>query len=396
MHRLFLLVPFLVGSCALRAASPTAPQNASTSPLEPVASSTPAAAKAEAPSTEESESETDDQPVVEEAESREPAADGAPDGPRYTEDLSDEDLQEKWKSAPEALGCISIGFADEGRLINAEQFPPGDDWIVVSPGQTWATPETVSYVAAAIRNVRARHPHAPRLRVNQMSAREGGYLRPHKSHQSGRDVDLGFYYPTEEPVRVREREKRIDVALNWELVKSLVTLTDVQMILVDRRVQKVLYEYALRTGEDKDWLDSLFRSEKPLVQHARRHRDHFHVRFYSPRSQELGRRVAPLLAQRPEQNVATHRVRKGDTLGGIARRYGSSVESLRKVNHMRGSFLRLSQVLRVPLKGPCTRCPVPPPLVVPPRRLPPAAQAEEVAGSAPKSDRAGATVLGRP
>jgi hypothetical protein len=38
---------------------------------------------------------------------------------------------------------------------------------------------------------------------------------------------------------------------------------------------------------------------------------------------------------------------------------------------MNGSFLRIAQVLRVPLLGPCTRCPVPPPVVVPPRRLPP-------------------------
>ena len=58
--------------------------------------------------------------------------------------------------------------------------------------------------------LKARFPDAYPLRVNQLSAREGGWLRPHKSHQNGRDVDLGFYYPTEEPVRVRERERYID------------------------------------------------------------------------------------------------------------------------------------------------------------------------------------------
>ncbi|HVE84495.1 MAG TPA: LysM peptidoglycan-binding domain-containing protein, partial [Myxococcales bacterium] len=157
----------------------------------------------------------------------------------------------------------------------------------------------------------------------------------------------------------------------WALLKALVTQTDVQMVLLDRRVQKVLYDFALRSGEDKGWLDSLFNGSEPLVKHARRHRDHLHVRFFNPRAQELGRRVAPLLAMRPEQNVRMHRVKRGDTLGGIAARYGSSVALLRKANGLRGNMLHLSQVLQVPLQGPCSRCPVPPPVVVPGRRLPP-------------------------
>jgi LysM repeat protein len=95
------------------------------------------------------------------------------------------------------------------------------------------------------------------------------------------------------------------------------------------------------------------------------------VRFFNPRAQELGRRVAPLLAQRPEQNIALHRVRKGDTLGALARHYGSSVKAIQKANHMTRTALRLSQVLKIPLHGPCTHCPVPPPLLIPPRHLSP-------------------------
>jgi len=145
----------------------------------------------------------------------------------------------------------------------------------------------------------------------------------------------------------------------------------VEFILVDRRVQKVLYEYALRAGEDKAWLDSLFRAgSSALLQHVRGHRDHFHVRFFSARAQELGWRVAPFLAQRPDQNRLMYRVRGGDTLSGLAHRYGSSVAAIQKVNHLTGTLLHLSQVLQIPLRGPCTQCPVPAPVVVPPRRVP--------------------------
>lgn len=298
-------------------------------------------------------------------------------GLRYSTDLSDEALYQLWTKTPESLGSISMGFADEGRLINGVPFPRGEgvDWTVVSPHKAFATATTVDQVLVAIKKVRELFPNAPALRVNNMSGPEGGHLRPHKSHQSGRDVDLAFYYPTADVIRTRARENVIDVALNWQLVRALVTLTDVEVIWVDYRVQKVLYEHALTIGENREWLDSLFNAgPSSLIKHAKRHRDHFHVRFYDGRAQELGRRIAPLLASRQDQNLVMVRVKNGDTLGHIASRYNSGVSVIQKANRMRGSFLRVGQVLRVPLRGPCTRCPVPPAVVVPPRRLPPPEQ----------------------
>ena len=119
--------------------------------------------------------------------------------------------------------------------------------------------------------------------------------------------------------------------------------------------------------------------KSPLVRHARRHRDHFHVRFFAGRSQELGRRIQPLLARQPEQNLVIHRVQKGDTLGGLATRFNSSVKLIQKANGLSSTSLRVGRTLNIPLRGPCTNCPIPPPLIVPPRCLPP--------GLPPKSRR---------
>jgi hypothetical protein len=159
--------------------------------------------------------------------------------------------------------------------------------------------------------------------------------------------------------------------------------SDVQVILVDRGIQKVLRDWALAHGEAQDWLDGIFHGKGALVQHARRHRDHFHVRFFAPRSQELGRRIQPLLALRPEQNVAFHKVKRGQTLGHIAKLYGTSVPALMRANHMRRTFLRAGQRLTVPLHKPCTQCPLPPPVVVPARHLPPTTTAS---AATPTSD----------
>ncbi|MCP3061410.1 penicillin-insensitive murein endopeptidase [Myxococcus sp. K38C18041901] len=303
-----------------------------------------------------------------------------PTGPLYTADLSDEELARRWKDDTASLGSMAVGFAHSGRLVNSVQFPKGEgaDWLVVQPEIAWGTQESIDYLIAAIREVRARFPEAPPIRVNGISNKEGGYKRPHKSHQNGRDVDVGFYYPTVDPIREREREKYINVPLNWAFIRAVVTKTDIQLILVDKRVQKVLYDYALSAGEDKVWLDSLFHPAG-IIRHARRHRDHFHLRFHNPKAQELGRRVQPLLSLQPEHNVTTHRIRSGDTLGGIALRYNSTVALIRKANRMKNNFLRAGQRLAVPLRGPCTHCPVPPPFVLPPRTLPPEPKAPLVA-----------------
>ncbi|QSQ18881.1 penicillin-insensitive murein endopeptidase [Pyxidicoccus parkwayensis] len=376
-------------SDAPRAEAPPAPAPTPAPAVEspaPVATAPASAPEGSCPlSAEDAEGEDDDAAEVadgeaggdagDDGESPEAVASGeVPTGPVYSADISDEDLARRWKNEIGTLGSMAVGFVQSGRLVNGKRFPNGPEWIVVSPEVAWATEETIDYLTTAIREVRAKYPEAPPLRVNGISNKEGGYLRPHKSHQNGRDVDVGFYYPTVDPIREREREKYINVPLNWALLRALITKTDVQMVLVDKRVRQVIYNYALSIGEDKAWLDSLFNDgPNGVIRHARRHRDHFHVRFHNPRAQELGRRVQPLLALQPEYNVTTHKIRNGDTLGGIALKYNSTIAMIKKANRMRNNFLRAGQRLSVPLRGPCTHCPVPPPFLLPPRRLPPEA-----------------------
>ena len=297
-------------------------------------------------------------------------------GLHYTAELTDEALLKGWVDDLPSLGSISVGFAEAGRLINGVQLPTGSEWVAVVPEFAWGTQETVDSLMLVTRAVHEKTPSTPPLRVNHIGKKEGGYLRPHHSHQSGRDVDIGFYYRDGiDPGAVKiPREKAMDLPANWALIRALATGTDTQLILFDYRVQKVLYDYALSVGEDHAWLDSLFHAgASSLLQHARRHRDHFHVRFYSARSQELGWRVQPLLARRAGENVVIHRVKPGDTLGHLALHYGSAVKMIQKANGLTGTQLRVGRTLNVPLRGPCTQCPLPAQVVLPPRRLPPMA-----------------------
>lgn len=298
----------------------------------------------------------------------------ADEKPRYSADLVQVELERRFNKDIVSLGSIAVGFADAGRLINAVHVGHSDAWQLVVPDMAYGTQETVDYLHACAQQVHQQFPMVAPLRINHIGKKDGGYIRPHKSHQNGRDVDIGFFYKNNQNPGSGRRVNRIphmDMGPNWAFVRSVMTQTDVQVLLVDRKVQQAMYDYAVSIGEDRAWLDTLFFSAGAPIQHARRHRDHFHVRFFSPRSQELGRRVQPILAQRPDENMMMHRVRSGDTLGALARKYGASVSGIQKRNGMRNSFLKMGRVLTIPLRGPCTQCPVPPPVIVPSRHVPP-------------------------
>ena len=55
-----------------------------------------------------------------------------------------------------------------------------------------------------------------------------------------------------------------------------------------------------------------------------------------------------MLAQHEDR---THHVRRGDTLGRIARDHGVSVTELRKHNNLRSDLIRVGQVIRIPAAG---------------------------------------------
>ena len=50
---------------------------------------------------------------------------------------------------------------------------------------------------------------------------------------------------------------------------------------------------------------------------------------------------------KPATSAQYYKVRKGDTLGGIAVKYHTTVSKLKKLNHLRSDFIRDGQRLRV-------------------------------------------------
>jgi len=291
------------------------------------------------------------------------------------------------RDAPESLGSISLGRPSAGALFNPVQMPTGDGWSLIDPADAWGTQETVDFIIRAIQAVRARYPDSHPVYIGHISSKKGGSLRPHISHQAGRDVDLSFYY-TDDSARWYRRATgaNLDLPRTWALIRAFITETDVELILVDHSLQKLLREHALSIGEDPDWIASLFQGVpgklRPLIVHAKGHATHLHVRFFNPIAQETARRAHSALVKSGRLGAPTaftlHKVKKGETLGMLARKYGTSVRDIQRANGLKGTLIREKQTYRVPRKG---KLAWPLPVRVPPRRLPPSSPSTSAASA---------------
>lgn len=176
-------------------------------------------------------------------------------------------------------------------------------------GSRFGTWQLVQLLERAAERVEQRLPGA-RLSIGEISARGGRHLDGHRSHQSGRDVDIGFYMtdPRDHPYdafafadfgangrgRGPNRMLRFDDARNWELVGKLVADGDarVQHIFVAYPLRQRLLREGRRRGAPSAVLARAARVMSQPSHHP--HRNHFHVRIYcNPHERPACRDRAP-------------------------------------------------------------------------------------------------------
>ncbi|MFO0760489.1 MAG: penicillin-insensitive murein endopeptidase [Byssovorax sp.] len=356
---------------AARAPSPqAAPQ-----PLPP-APPAPAAAQAPAPAA----------PPAEGSPAASPSADVG-DEVALDDDLDDEDdigsiapptaptityseaeLKHRFQDDRASLGSISVGRAHAGLLINGVQMPRSDRWVLLDPSRAYGTKETVEALAHCIDRVNEKLPGAPPVPIGHISAQGGGHLNPHLSHQSGRDVDIGYYFKAG-PARqfIKASESNLDMARTWALVKAALKETTIEMILMDTSIQRPLAAWAAENGEDPAYVDSVFQSRgknaAAPIRHVKGHVNHIHFRFHSPLAEELGRRVAAyVVIPKPVAvanrgagdaapvNYVLHKARNGDTLVNLAKHYGTTIEEIQKANSLKGIALKIGVTYKIPSK----------------------------------------------
>jgi len=199
---------------------------------------------------------------------------------------------------------VSWGKANKGGITNPVRLPDdGDGYRVPSRwserGIRWGTDELIDLVVQVSRRFAIDWPSA-RVTVADLSPQRGGPSRWHRSHQSGRDVDLVFF-ATDEAGRPFELEEMrrfgddgvtiddaevkgpklvFDTAKNWSLVRAIVEHpgAPVQHVFVYEPLALMMLDHARAVGEP----ESIIARARELLKQpgdSAPHDDHLHVRI---------------------------------------------------------------------------------------------------------------------
>lgn len=218
-------------------------------------------------------------------------------------------------AAVAAPGCAALGVVDDGTsvswgranrggVINPARLPDqGDGYRVPvrwsSRGLRYGTDELVDFVVQVSRRTAAAFPDA-KVAVADLSPHRGGPSQWHRSHQSGRDVDLVFFVTDEagRPVDLEDMRRfgpdgvskddspekggrvLFDVARNWALVRAIVEHpgAPVQHIFVFEPLAQRMLDHARAIGVP----ESILARARALMKQpgdSAPHDDHLHVRI---------------------------------------------------------------------------------------------------------------------
>lgn len=210
----------------------------------------------------------------------------------------------KARSKPAKLAAPSaqsIGAPNGGRLVGGVKVKRSATITVREGSATWALPELRDLLTRASREV-ARKVRGSALLVGDLSGPKGGVIAGHHSHQSGRDVDVGFYVtnskghplPTKAFVafdkdgapRTGKKFPRFDDARNWAFVEALLTdrKANVRYVFVSNPLRARLLEYAKTKRKAPKALIERAAAAMMRPANVEEHDDHFHVRIACPES----------------------------------------------------------------------------------------------------------------
>ncbi|MBZ0272762.1 penicillin-insensitive murein endopeptidase [bacterium] len=329
------------------------------------------------------------------------AAGASADGVLF-EDEVDEDLADSAFTADDidltgrdlsSLPCLSVGSASRGRLVNGIKMTSSPGIRVRSGSNNYGTPETIAALRYAVAKVHENYPDSHDLLVGDISAPGGGRLKRHRSHQAGRDVDISMYYRNggQPATFIAAGANNLDVPRTWAFLEALMEDNKTEYVFLDAGVQRILRDYVkYKLKASPEYLDRVFsiegRPRQALIRHARGHRNHIHVRFWSPiavanarkydfrdahlaKLQGVGRDVLQGDAYVAREDLGTvdngeapayrlvkewktvpvaYRVRSGDTLSTIAKRNRVGTAKLMKWNRLSGkSVLRPGQKITI-------------------------------------------------
>ena len=226
---------------------------------------------------------------------------------------TNDELPKRYRRSPFALMSLSVGTPADGYQIRSKKLRMGANlWVQEkSRKYTYGHPALVLMLRRTAKQI-AKQTRGSVLLVGDLSREHGGPLYGHRSHQSGRDADVGFFVTDLEGKPLNARKLRafdakgrakdgsrllFDDYRNWLLVQLWLkdTRAQLQYVFVSRSLRRRLLDFAQARPAFRKYVKA---AAKFLRQprNALPHDDHFHVRIACPeRQREL---CSPQMAHR--------------------------------------------------------------------------------------------------
>ena len=212
-------------------------------------------------------------------------------------------LPARFRSGRLAMLSLSGGYPNDGWQLRGKRLRPTPELHVraASHDRVYGHPALVLMLGRSARDVAKAVPHSVLL-VGDLSAREGGPLSGHRSHQSGRDADVAFYVtdlhgkrvPSTEYVAFdgdgKSKDGRgllFDDERNWLLVQSWARdrRAGLSHIFVSWPLRDRLLAYARSRPKFAPYVPQATALLKQ-PEKGEAHDDHFHVRITCPKEEE--------------------------------------------------------------------------------------------------------------
>jgi LysM repeat protein len=182
-------------------------------------------------------------------------------------------------------GGFSVGTPNEGQLVNPAKIPESDDYDLRFVKSVYGTSLAVRATVHAMNDFRSRTDYPGVIWLGTMSRERGGDLGQHKSHQTGRDLDVRLPLREGVPSGLKPIGRRIDWLATWHLINAFLDTGEVQVIFFDYGRQRRVYKAAQEIGISEEELDRVLQypigkmASRGRVRHSHGHDAHIHVRF---------------------------------------------------------------------------------------------------------------------
>lgn len=196
------------------------------------------------------------------------------------------DIDPAWLDVPQ--GAFSSGHPNRGRIEGEPCLLPDIPQLYTRRFERIAhgSSHAIGIIVQAFANFRRDTGYRGEIFVGSVSRPHGRRFPPHKSHQSGRDVDIRLPMLPWFETMIDPPPEQIDWRATWALIDAFLATGQVSMIFLDHDLQRHLYYAAMSMGASAEELDEIITwpardgtKGKKIIRHSKGHDGHIHVRI---------------------------------------------------------------------------------------------------------------------